>query len=111
MKKKIFLGCFEVPGWGGASTSTYKLFETMRSGGMEVNYVNLIAEEDAEFFRSLFGDNVGNPKQLPEVWNCFLNEPTYHRHPALEDLIQELAPDITVAVGWIAALLLKKAAP
>src|SRR2546428_7271831 len=106
MKKKILLGCFEVPGWGGASTSTYKLFEVMRADGMEVKYVNLIAQEDAEFFRKLFGDNIGNPKRFPEVWNCFLKEPTYHRHPELEKLVHELAPDIIVAVGWIAALLL-----
>jgi len=111
MKKKILLGCFEVPGWGGASTATYKLFEIMRADGIEVNYVNLIALEDAEFFGSLFRDAVGNPKQLPDVWNCFLQEPTYHRHPALEDLIQGISPDIMVAVGWIAALLMKRAAP
>lgn len=111
MKKKILLGCFEVPGWGGASTSTYKLFEIMRADGIEVNYVNLIAQEDAEFFRGLFGDNVGNPKQLPEVWNCFLNESTYNRHPELENLIQGISPDIMVGVGWIAALLMKRAAP
>jgi hypothetical protein len=78
---------------------------------VEVEYVNLIAPEDAEFFVSLFGENVGNPKQLRGVSNCFLQEPTYHRHPALEDLIESTAPDIIVAVGWIAALLLKRAAP
>ncbi|TMA95562.1 MAG: glycosyltransferase family 4 protein [Deltaproteobacteria bacterium] len=111
MKKKILLGCFEVPGWGGASTSTYKLFEIMRADGIEVNYVNLIALEDADFFRGLFGDRLGNPKQLPEVWNCFLKEPTYNRHPELEDRIQGISPDIMVGVGWIAALLMKRAAP
>jgi hypothetical protein len=111
MKRKILIGCFEVPGWGGASTSSYKLFETLQSGGLEVNYVNLIALEDGDFFRGLFGDRVGNPKQLSEVWNCFLKEPTYNRHSELEDLIHKLAPDIMVAVGWIAALLLKRAAP
>ena len=110
MKKKILLGCFEVPGWGGASTATYKLFEIMRADGIEVNYVNLIALEDAECFRGLFRGCCYR-KQLPEVWNCFLQEPTYHRHPALEDLIQGLSPDIMVGVGWIAALLMKRAAP
>jgi glycosyltransferase involved in cell wall biosynthesis len=109
--KKILLACFEVPGWGGASTSTYKLFELMRAEGFTVHYVNLIAREDADFFVSLFGDNVGNPKQLPKVSNCFLKEATYQRHPALEHLIEAIAPDIIVAVGWIAALLLKRAAP
>jgi hypothetical protein len=111
MQKKILLGCFEVPGWGGASTSTYKLFELMRTDGLEVTYVNLIAAEDQDFFVGLFGKNVGNPKQLPGVSNCFLKEPTYHRHPALEALIDAIAPDVIVAVGWIAALLLKRAAP
>ena len=111
MKKKILLGCFEVPGWGGASTSTYKLFEMMQADGIEVDCVNLIALEDSDFFRRLFGDSVGNPKRLSGVWNCFLKAPTYNGHPELEDLIQGVSPDIMVSVGWIAALLMKRAAP
>ena len=111
MKKKVLLGCFEVPGWGGASTSSYKLFELLRADGVEVTYVNLIAQEDEGFFKGLFGDSVGNPKRLPGVWNCFLNAPVYNRHPELEDLIRNSAPDTMVGIGWIAALLMKRAAP
>ena len=111
MKKKVLLGCFEVPGWGGASTSSYKLFELMRAEGIEVSYINLIGHEDADFFRSVFGESVGNPKRFSDVWNCFLTAPLYERQRELEELIQRLSPDTMVGIGWIAALLMKRAAP
>ena len=111
MAQRILVGCFEVPGWGGASTSAYRLFEMMQCDGLAISFLNIIASDDARSFRALFGDDVGNPRKLSGVWNCFLKEPTYFPHPELEDLIRHICPDIIVAVGWIAALLLKRAAP
>lgn len=111
MSKKILLGCFEVPGWGGASTSSYKLFELMRNDGMEINYLNIVAEKDADYFRYLFGEKIGNPKDLENVHNCFLEGLTFHPQPELEKLINKNDPDIIVGVGWIAALLMKREAP
>ena len=31
MKRKALIGCYEIPGYGGASTSSYKLFEIMQN--------------------------------------------------------------------------------
>jgi len=111
MKKKILLGCFDVPGWGGASTSSYKLFELMRNDGLEVTFLNIIAEKDADYFRYLFAEKIGNPKGLEDVYNCFLEGPTFHPQPELEKLINKLDPDIIVGVGWVASLLIKREAP
>ncbi len=111
MKKKILLGCFDVPGWGGASTSSYKLFELMRNDGLEVTFLNIIAEKDADYFRYLFGENIGNPKGLGDVYNCFLEGLTFHPQPELGELINKIDPDIIVGVGWIASLLIKREAP
>lgn len=111
MGRKILLGCFEIPGWGGASTSAYKLFELMRDSGLEVHYVNLISEEDRDYYRYTFGGSLGNPRQLTAVHNCFLKGPVYSPHPELVTLIQDLAPDLLLGVGFIAALLMKRAAP
>jgi len=111
MSRKILLGCFEVPGWGGANTSAYGLFEAMREGGLDVHYLNLIGEQDAGYYRYVFGNSLGNPRQLASVHNCFLNGPVYAPHPELDALIQDLAPDLMIGVGFIAALLMKRAAP
>ena len=111
MRKKILLGCFEIPGFGGASTSTYKLFEMMHKDGFDVTMVNLISESDTEYFKHLFVKCLGNPKGLPEVYNCFLKDNNYKPQPDLTSLINDIAPDIMLGVGWIAALLMKKAAP
>ena len=48
MAERVLIGCFEVPGWGGASTSAYQLFRRMREDGgdLEVEFVNIIAEDD-----------------------------------------------------------------
>jgi glycosyltransferase involved in cell wall biosynthesis len=111
MGQRILLGCFEVPGWGGASTSAYKLFEFMRDSGLEVHHVNLISEEDSDYYRYTFGGALGNPRQLAAVHNCFLAGPVYSPHPELTTLIRDLAPDLLLGVGFIAALLMKRAAP
>jgi glycosyltransferase involved in cell wall biosynthesis len=109
--KRILLGCYEIPGYGGASTAGYKLFETMQEDGFDVLYLNLIGEQDEGYFRYMFGENLGNPKELPNVYNCSVNGPDYTPHQKLIDLIRDISPDVLIGVGWIAALLMKRAAP
>ncbi|MGH7801671.1 MAG: glycosyltransferase [Thermodesulfobacteriota bacterium] len=111
MSKRILLGCFEPPGYGGAATAAYKLFEMMQDDGFDVCYLNLIEEQDADYFRYVFGENLGNPKGLHNVYSCSLNGPNYIPHQELVDLINYMSPDILVGIGWIAALLMKRAAP
>ena len=111
MVKKILLGCFEVPGFGGASTASYKLFELMRSDGLDVTYLNIIAENDVDYLKYVFGENFGNPKGLQNVYNYLQNVPYNHLNPELSSFINKVSPDIIVGVGWIAALLMKRAAP
>ena len=109
--KKILIGCFEPPGWGGASTSAYELFVNMHNDGHKVNYINLISSGREKFFKYLFNGSMGNPRHLPNVYNYTLIPPYYNYQNKLADLIQDISPDIILAVGWIAALILKKAAP
>ncbi len=109
--KRILIGCHEVPGWGGASTATYKLFEMLQSDGVHVALVNIISEHDHAYFRHVFGEDVGNPRMLEGVFNCCLKGHNYRHHPNLRTLIDELQPDVIVGVGWIAASILKMTAP
>ncbi|HLE25580.1 MAG TPA: glycosyltransferase [Thermodesulfobacteriota bacterium] len=111
MAKKILLGCYEVPGYGGASTSSYNLFEMMQNDGLDVCYLNLIDEQDVDYYRYVFGENFGNPKSMTNVYNCVLKGSWHHPHPELNNLINYLSPDILVGKGYIAAFLMKRAAP
>jgi glycosyltransferase involved in cell wall biosynthesis len=111
MGNRILLGCFEIPGWGGANTCLYQLFERMQREGRQVAYVNLVDEADAPFFRYVFGDRFGNPRGLADVHTCILERPLWRTHAALTRLIDGYAPDVLLGFGFIAALLLKRAAP
>ncbi|MGH7960324.1 MAG: glycosyltransferase [Candidatus Binatia bacterium] len=109
--KKILLGCYGVPGRGGASTVLYLLFERMQRDGLDVAYVNLIEEPDEVFCRYLFGAGFSNPRSLKNVHTCILHEPLWRAHAALAELIDALAPDLLLGFSFIAARLLELAAP
>jgi glycosyltransferase involved in cell wall biosynthesis len=111
MGKKILLSCFEIPGWGGANTCLYQLFERMQREGHDVAYVNLVDEAHAPFFRYVFGEHFGNPRALAGVHTCILEQPIWRTHDGLSGLIDSYAPDLLVGFGFIAALLLREAAP
>lgn len=111
MSARILLACYEVPGYGGASTASYRLFEQMQRDGLDVQYLNLIDEEDACYFRYRFGDAVGNPRGLENVSNCILTETLFAPHPALADTVEAIDPAVIVADDYIATLLMKRAAP
>jgi hypothetical protein len=111
MGKFILFGCYEVPGWGGASTATYRLVETMRCHGLNVGYANIIDEQDLDYFKYVFGKDYGNPNGLDNVHNCDLTGPLNHPHPELTALLRDLSPDLMVGVGDIASRLMKRALP
>lgn len=114
MPRRFLLGCYEVPGYGGASTVAYRLFQDLQAQGLEVAFVNLIGRDDAEPLRARYGETLGNPRALRNVHNVVLERAAYDPSPAhanVERLIRELAPDVVIGVGYIAALLLKASAP
>lgn len=111
MNKRILLGCYEVPGLGGANTSSYKLFEKLQNDGFDVCYLNMIDARDLDYLRYVFGADFGNPKCLKNVYNFILNGPHFEVYNELTRLLTKLAPDLLLGHGSIAALLLKRAAP
>ena len=111
MNKKILLGCYEIPGYGGASTRNYALFEMMQRQGFDVHCLNIIDEQDENYFKYMYGENYGNPKHLHNVHNCVLRNSLFAPHPELEDFIRNIGPDIMVGVGYIASFVMKKADP
>jgi glycosyltransferase involved in cell wall biosynthesis len=111
MSKRILLGCYEVPSWGGASTVFYLLFERMQRDGMDVAYLNLVSKADESFLRQVFGEQFGNPRSLDQVHTSILDEPLWRAHERLADLISRIEPDLLFGFGFIAARLLELAAP
>jgi len=111
MSKRILLACYEVPGWGGASTYLYQLFRRMQRDSLDVSYVNLVEEADAVYFRYLWGDGFGNPLRLENVVACILRGPLWQPHAAIIEIIRERSPEILVGCGFFAARLLELAAP
>lgn len=110
MSPRLLLGSFEVPGLGGSSTASFELFKRMLADGRDVHYVNLI-DDDPAFLHCMFGPAAGNPDGLPNVHNCWLAGPLDAPLPAVGALVRSLDPHIVVGFGYIAALLLKRAAP
>lgn len=106
----IVLGCFEVPGWGGLTTATYRLFETMLEEGIDVHYLNLIREADVEVFRQRFGPAYDNPRGLPHVLTCRLRAPLHEPQAGLAALLAEVDPASMAGMGDIATYLMKRAA-
>lgn len=111
MMPKMVFGCYEVPGYGGASSSAYNLFHSLQKDAFDIAYINLIDQRDSDFYRYMYGENYGNPRSLNAVFNCHLQSPVYFEHPELTDLISTLKPDLMVGFGFIGALLMKRALP
>jgi len=111
MNGRILMGCYEVPGYGGAATSSYRLFENFQRDGLDVAYLNIIDLEDVDYLRYRFGESCGNPRHLENVANCELGESLFDPHPGLVRMIEEREPSLLLADDYIAALLMKQAAP
>ncbi len=107
----FLLGCFEIPGWGGAATVSYALFERMQRDGFAVHYVNLVRQEEAAMLAEAFGAAAGNPAGLADVHTLLLADPLWRAHAELTALIETLRPDLLVARGFVAAALMARAAP
>ncbi len=111
LDKNILIGCYEVPGYGGAATAAYQLFESFQKDGLNVSYLNIIGEQDPDYFRFAFGESYGNPKSLRNVHNCILNASVFQPQPVLTNLIHDLVPDLMIGIGFIAAHVMKHACP
>src|SRR5580704_3586003 len=104
------LCCYEVPGYGGASTAGYDLFRKMTSDGIDARFVNLIDERDCDFFTAAFGPQLGNPASLTGVHNVWVS-PARHPQLELQRLIEDASPDVIVGIGAVATSILSENAP
>jgi glycosyltransferase involved in cell wall biosynthesis len=108
--RRILVGCFEVPGYGGASTSTYSLYRRMLRDGRNARLLNLVVENQLASLQSSYGATLGNPESLPGVETRSVSRRWTQSDEALIARIEELEPDLLLGVGYIAADVLKRSA-
>lgn len=114
MGNKFLFGCYEAPGYGGAATGAYRMFEDLQAQGLDVAFVNLISSELAPYLKAVYGSAMGNPRGLANVHNLILERALFNPSPAhanLTRLIETISPDVLIGKDFIAALLLKTSAP
>lgn len=111
MSKRLLLACYDVPGWGGAATCHYLLFERLQRDGWDVAYVNVVREDAVPFLQEHFGPGFGNPRSLDNVFTVTLADPVRRAQPRLGALISERSPDLLLCCGFLAAGFVKRAAP
>src|SRR6185369_10272977 len=83
----------------------------MQRDRRDVAYINLVSDLDMPYLRETFGPDVGNPARLAAVQTCVLESPLWRVHPGVVDAIRAARPDLVVVCGFIAAWLMKSAAP
>jgi len=113
MSKRILTTCYEIPGHGGASTSSYNLFRMMQNDGLNVHYMNIIRPDHEVYYKYIFGDKFGNPRELENVHNCVLDSKDLSgkAHKNIVKLINKIQPEIILGVHYIAPLLIKETFP
>lgn len=110
-RPRLLLGSVDVPHWGGAASVHYALFDLMRRDGHAVHYVNLPLGGEAPMLQTRFGRGWENPRDLPDVATLILADPLWRLHENLAAHIAALRPDLLVARGYIAAWVMRRAAP
>ena len=108
---RLILCCYEVPGYGGASTAGYRLFNRMLCDGIDAHFINLIQREDRGFFQSIFGDRMGNPGALRHVHNVTVGTLRVDPQPELRQIVDEISPDLIIGMGYLATLALRLSNP
>ena len=109
MSRRVLIGCYGVPGWGGSSTVLYQLFDRMQRDGHDVTFINLLTDHQERALRPVFGDRLGNPYALANVYTCTVTPPLWQVHAALAQLIEHLRPDLLLGFGLIATRLFELA--
>lgn len=111
MTPRLLLASTEAPTVGGLGTASYALFHRMLDEGHDVHYVILIDQDDAPYYRWAFPDTLGNPDRPSPIRPCWLRGSLSDPHPELAELVSAIDADVTVGFGFLATLLLARAAP
>lgn len=109
-RRRLLLACYEPPGFGGAATSGYDLFRTLRSDGYEAALVSLLDERDRAFFDYTFGRSLGNPDCEAGLHVVEIGD-LYRLHAGLAAVIAAARPDLMIGIGYPATLALRASAP
>jgi glycosyltransferase involved in cell wall biosynthesis len=81
----------------------------MRRDGLDARYLSLIEACDVPYLRYYFGEEFSNPERLEGVSQVVIQGPLFGSHHRIAASLVELRPDVILARGYIAALLLGRA--
>jgi len=108
---RILLGSRGIPELDARAARLYRLWGTLRGDGLDVGLMNLVEAWEAEYLLYRLGAIGGNPRQLPDVHTCVLDEPLLDPQPRLADAIEAQSPGLLLASDAVSALLMKRAVP
>jgi glycosyltransferase involved in cell wall biosynthesis len=108
---RILHASYDAPGWGGAATTAYALFDRRQRDGADVHFVNLVAAREAAVLRDAVGPEFDNPRRLADVHTCGLDGNWWGPRDELIALVERLRPDAILAHGFLATGLMRFAAP
>ena len=88
---KVLISCYEAPGYGGASTTNYSLYDKLKKDNLPVAYLNLISDFEVDFYRYQFGEQYANPKNLKDVHTSILRgDDFYTQHVTVLNQIENI---------------------
>ena len=109
---RLLVACFDIPGYGGASTAAYALYRKLLNSGVNACLINLVPHSRVRYFQRIFGNNFGNPGDLPGVDNVVVSDLwAEDRNTDLELSLLHINPHAVLGVGYIAARILGGTAP
>ncbi|MDB4906546.1 MAG: hypothetical protein JWO05_1330 [Gemmatimonadetes bacterium] len=106
----MLLGVTEPPGYGGGASAAYGFFRRLCADGLDAHLLNMLDERDEAYYRFTFGEALGNTAQIPTVRPLLVHGLLTGSQPAIARAVREVDPDLLVAFGYHAALLLCNAA-
>ena len=108
---RILHASYDAPGWGGAATTAYALFERRQRDGADVHFVNLVKASDAALLRDAIGPEFDHPRRLADVHTSELDGNWWGPRDDLIALVERLRPAAILAHGFLATGLMRFAAP
>jgi glycosyltransferase involved in cell wall biosynthesis len=109
MSGPLLVTCRGIPGYGGASTYAYVLFEVLRGLGFPAHYVTMVNPRLARLGERHFGAQWWNPAGLPDVHLFVAGSYSRREQPVLGNILRRLRPRLVIAKNDIAPRLVRHA--
>jgi glycosyltransferase involved in cell wall biosynthesis len=112
MARRVLIVCYEVPGYGGHSSSIYRLHQCLlHDPEFEFHLVFVVGRSDPLFYCQVFGEGFANPLDLERVSLAALDWRDEAERRRFKDRVVGLDPDLVLCQGCHAAALVARSVP